>query len=75
MDWGQVEKRDFFATTALKETSPMLPNDSREGIFQATPVFLQNQGKYIVTSIYTYDSQIPFIVCYNSQRVESWNNL
>jgi hypothetical protein len=49
----------------------MLPNDSREGIFQATPVFLQNQGKYIVTSIYTYDSQIPFIVCYNSQRVES----
>ena len=27
----------------------MLPNDSiREGIFQATPVFLRNQGKYIV---------------------------
>ena len=29
----------------------MLPNDSiREGIFQATPVFLRNQGKYIVAS-------------------------
>jgi hypothetical protein len=35
----------------------MLPNDSiREGIFQATPVFLRNQGKYIVAYTTQYDS-------------------
>ena len=36
----------------------MLPNDNiREGIFQATPVFLRNQGKYLHSGLYyTYDS-------------------
>ena len=42
----------------------MLPNDSiREGIFQATPVFLRNQGKYIVAYTTHMIHIVPFIVC------------